>query len=381
MATVCLSALKLTSIALTIFCLSLYGCVNQDPIPPEVKLAEAQEFNLWRTDAHLYLAEQFARYKEDLNKAKIDLLRINSQFRWFRDYKPVRTEFVQLLKQGDGLLKNLEIEKHRKALIVADRMNSLRERIHHLDKVTLMLNEGRVSRGSLTKAGVILNEVRALYEENQYVASEEKLKDVENYLIDAEKAITPVLNRYHDPKQIMRWKKWAEETIEESREKRIHAILIIKADRKLLLYKNGELLKTYRVGLGRSGWSDKRHARDDATPEGKYKIIGKNPRSRYYKALLINYPNEEDRREFNRAKKRGLLPKTISIGGSIEIHGGGNAGMTYGCISLDNRHMEEIYNTVESGTPITIVGAVDGRNSISSALTIIRNEHEQKETP
>lgn len=108
MATVYLSALKLTSIALTIFCLSLYGCVNQDPIPPEVKLAEAQEFNLWRTGAHLYLAEQFARYKEDLNKGKIDLLRINSQFRWFRDYKPVRTEFVQLLKQGDGLLKTLK---------------------------------------------------------------------------------------------------------------------------------------------------------------------------------------------------------------------------------------------------------------------------------
>ena len=276
-----MSALKLTSIALTIFCLFLYGCVNQDPVPPEVKLAEAQEFTLWRAGAPLYLSEQFARYKEDLNKAKIDLLRIHSQFRWFRDYKPVRTEFVQLLKQGDELLKTLEIEKHRKALSVTDRMNSLRERIYHLDKVTLMVNEGRVSRGSLTKAGVILNEVRALYEENQYVASEEKLKDVENYLIDAEKAITPVLNRYHDTKQIMRWKKWAEETIEESREKRIHAILIIKADRKLLLYKNGELLKTYRVGLGRSGWSDKRHARDDATPEGKYKIIGKNPRSRY----------------------------------------------------------------------------------------------------
>jgi murein L,D-transpeptidase YafK len=361
--------------------LSVPGCINNEPVPPEVKLAEAQEFNLWRAGTHLYLPEQYTRYKSHFSKAKDDLIKVNSHFKWFRDYKSVHTKFAQLLKQGDELLKRLEVEKHMRALSVLEQINTLRERIHTLDKLTLMMNEGTVSRSSLTKAEVILNEVRSLYKQNQYIASEEKLKNVEVYLIDAEKVIAPILNRYQDINQITKWRKWAKGTVEESREKGIYSILVIKAERKLILYKNGEPLKTYRVGLGRNGWSDKWHARDDATPEGKYRIIRKNPMSKYFKALLINYPNEEDKKEFHIAKRKGLLPRTANIGGSIEIHGGGNEGMTYGCISLDNRQIKELYDIVEVGTPVTIVGMVNDRNSISSALTLIQSTYGQKKAP
>jgi murein L,D-transpeptidase YafK len=192
--------------------------------------------------------------------------------------------------------------------------------------------------------------------------------------------INPILNRYRDENQIKKWRKWAKEAIEESKRKGIDSILVIKESKKLLLYKKGELFKTYRIALGRNGWADKHRAKDNATPEGKYRIAGKNLRSRYYRALLINYPNEEDRREFIRAKKRGLLPEAANIGGSIEIHGGGDEGMTYGCIGLDNRQMEELYNIVEVGTPITIVGAVDNPNSLSSIAAAIHRGRTQKET-
>jgi murein L,D-transpeptidase YafK len=228
---------------------------------------------------------------------------------------------------------------------------------------------GTLSRSYLARAEVALNEVRTLYDGKQYLVSEEKLKEVEVYLAKAEKAIAPVLNRYKDTNQIAKWKRWAMESIEESREKDICCILVIKANKKLLLYKDGSLSKSYPVGLGHNGWSDKLRAKDNATPEGKYRIIRKNPESRYHRALLINYPNEEDQREFSRAKKRGLLPQAASIGGSIEIHGGGDEGLTYGCISLDNHQIEELYNAVDVGTPVTIVGAIDERNSLSSAGT------------
>jgi hypothetical protein len=82
---------------------------------------------------------------------------------------------------------------------------------------------------------------------------------------------------------------------------------------------------------------------------------------------LIDYPNEEDRRKFNAARERGSIPRAAGIGGLVEIHGGGNDGMTYGCIALDNPHMAELFDMVEVGTRVTIVGTTDYKNSLSSA--------------
>ncbi len=370
-----------TVLALAIFFLSLCGCSKEEPVPPEVKLAETQEFNLWRAGAPLYLQEPFSRYRDALDKAKNSLIQIRSRFSWFRDYQPVQAEFVQVLKQGDELFKLLEIEKQNSAVRVREQMTDLKERLQHLDQCSRMANENKASRSSLTRAEVILNEARTLYGGQQYAASEEKLKDVETHLANAERLIIPVLSRYKDKGLIRKWKRWVEETIEESADREICSVVVIKAERKLYLYEDGNLLKTYPVGLGRSGWSDKQRSSDNATPEGRYRIIGKNPKTPYHRALLINYPNEEDREEFQRAKKRGLLPATARIGGSIEIHGGGSRGMTYGCISLTNDHIEELFTIVEMGTPIAIVGALDHRNSLSSALTEIENGRRKKKAP
>jgi len=42
--------------------------------------------------------------------------------------------------------------------------------------------------------------------------------------------------------------------------------------------------------------------------------------------------------------------------------------MTYGCISMDNKDIDDIFNLVPVGTPVTIVGAVDYKNDLSSAI-------------
>jgi len=373
--------LKRKALAITCFCLLLQGCFTEEPVPPESKLAEAQEFHLWRAGALQYVPDSFAHHRETLSKARYDLTRAASRFRWFRNYKPVQAQFAEVLKQGDELLKLLDAEKQKKGAKVLDRMESLGERLRQLDKLTLTVNEGALSRGSLTRTQVALIEARAFHRESRYIDSEEKLNEAEVYLAETEKTIVPLLGRYRDVDQLRKWKNWAKEAIQESREKKIYSILVIKADRELVLYSSGERLKTYRVGLGRRGWWDKQRAKDNATPEGRYRIVGKNPKSRYYKALLINYPNEQDRREFLNARKKGLLSGGVRIGGSIEIHGGGNEGTTYGCVALNNSQMEELYHLVGVGTPVTIVGAVDDRNSLSSALTVIENGRMEKEAP
>ena len=42
--------------------------------------------------------------------------------------------------------------------------------------------------------------------------------------------------------------------------------------------------------------------------------------------------------------------------------------MTYGCISMDNNRMDEVFSMVDVGTPVTIVGTFEYENAISSAV-------------
>ncbi len=359
--------------------MALLGCVKEEPVPPEVQFAREQELNLWRAGAHLYLQSSFTQYQEAFARAKDTLVQANSRFVWFRDYKPVKAEFSRLLVQGEGLLKDLETEKQKRAQDLKERMKTLGETLYQIDAATRMMNESGASRSFLTKAEVVLKEARGLSAAGQYLAAEKKLGETEKYLTEAEKVIKPILTRYRDENQINKWRRWAREAVEESKRKGIHSILVIKESKKLFLYKNGEVVKTYPIGLGRNGWSDKLRAKDNATPEGIYRISGKNPKSKYHRALLINYPNDEDRRDFSRAKKKGLLPAAARIGGSIEIHGGGNEGVTYGCVALDDRQMEELYRLAEVGTPVAIVGALDSLNNLSSISAAIGRGRTKKE--
>mgnify|MGYP003445634820 CR=1 FL=1 len=47
--------------------------------------------------------------------------------------------------------------------------------------------------------------------------------------------------------------------------------------------------------------------RDGAVPEGRYHVAAKKGRgaTKYYKALLLNYPNDADRRAFAASKRDG----------------------------------------------------------------------------
>ncbi len=124
-----------------------------------------------------------------------------------------------------------------------------------------------------------------------------------------------------------------------------------KADRKMYLLHNAEVLKAYDIGLGFGPVGHKQFERDGKTPEGSYRISHKNPRSNYHLSLGISYPNDEDRAF---ALANGRPP-----GGDIFIHGytrkNGNRGdWTAGCIAVTNKEMEDIYAMVRPGTPILI---------------------------
>jgi murein L,D-transpeptidase YafK len=138
---------------------------------------------------------------------------------------------------------------------------------------------------------------------------------------------------------------------------KIDRIVIEKSARKLSLFVNGKSLKSYRVALGRNPIGAKQEEGDNKTPEGVYRIDGRNPQSNFHLALHVSYPSDEDKVH---AAERGA-----SAGFDIMIHGIRNgrgwigafhrlSDWTAGCIALTDEEIEELWRVTPDGTIVEI---------------------------
>lgn len=134
-------------------------------------------------------------------------------------------------------------------------------------------------------------------------------------------------------------------------------VVVIKSKRIMVLMRDSEILKVYRVALGKQPNGHKIKSGDQRTPEGTYTLDSRKLDSKFYRAIHISYPNKQD---LLKAKRLGLSP-----GGSIMIHGLpeklesiGKAhrlwDWTDGCIAVTNSEIEEIWELVPDGIPIEI---------------------------
>ena len=147
-------------------------------------------------------------------------------------------------------------------------------------------------------------------------------------------------------------------------------IEVLKSKRQLILYSGDHIVKRYRIGLGFTPEGSKARQGDGRTPEGSYYVCSKNPKSQYFLSLGLSYPNEADasrglkeglinRMQFQQitaAIKRGGVPLwNTALGGEIFIHGAGSKkDWTWGCVALENEDIQELFNAVPKGTPVTI---------------------------
>jgi hypothetical protein len=134
-------------------------------------------------------------------------------------------------------------------------------------------------------------------------------------------------------------------------------VLVRKSERRLYLMRRGAVLRSYRVALGLNPVGHKQRSGDFRTPEGRYRLERRNPRSDFFLSIQISYPNARDAAE---ARRNGWSP-----GGSIMIHGLPNEprrsaeyystqDWTDGCIAVSNADMLEIWMLVSDNTPIAI---------------------------
>jgi murein L,D-transpeptidase YafK len=134
-------------------------------------------------------------------------------------------------------------------------------------------------------------------------------------------------------------------------------VLVVKGERKLHLLRNGIVLRSFDISLGKNPLGAKMQEGDLRTPEGDYVIDWRNPDSDYYLSMHISYPGPRD---IGLANRKGLNP-----GSMIMIHGLPNDSeptrrdyldddWTDGCIAVSNQAMIDIWLSVADQTPITI---------------------------
>jgi murein L,D-transpeptidase YafK len=135
-------------------------------------------------------------------------------------------------------------------------------------------------------------------------------------------------------------------------------VVVHKAERRLYLMHGDIVLRSYRVALGLNPVGQKERAGDFRTPEGRYNLARRNPRSDYFLSIQVSYPNDTDLKRARRMR--------WDAGGSIMIHGQPNAphmapsyyetrDWTDGCIAVSNSDMLEIWLMTADNAPIEIL--------------------------
>lgn len=333
------------------------GC-GKTPVPPEVDQAPLLVEELRGAGAPAFLPDDFKRLVQSVADAELHLGLEKQRFFLFRDLEKPYTEYKSAVAFAGEVKTRLTNAKNNRAASLKASIESTRTQINILKSLTGLMNEGRLARRSVTKAEIHLCDAEDLLKKGNFDAADIKLANADIQYRSAEKTLSKAVGRYLDPSQVERWRRSAEAAVAESARTGGVAVVVLKLDRKMLVYKSGKLVQTYPIGIGKNGLSDKLYSGDTATPEGRYLVTKKNPRSKYYKALMINYPNQEDRERFAWAKKRGLIPRGRGIGNNVEIHGNGPDSVTEGCVSVDNQSMDRIFNMIGVNTPVVIVGTI-----------------------
>jgi hypothetical protein len=345
----------------------LAGC-SEPPVPPEVQQALNKEQDLWRAGAAVYAPKSYADFVAALKSSREQFFVEQARLAWFRDYQAVTASYRAVLALGERVRREVEQSKAEQTAELLTRTTRITERLHALRDLISAVKDSRLNTARLSRVEVLLTEAGSFAEASQTEMALSRVTEAEALLDKTVDAIRPVLAQYVDAQQISRWKALVDEVVAESHRRKSHAIVVNKLRRQLILYDKGVVAAIYPVGLSFNPIGDKLYAGDRATPEGRYQVVSKLPNSKFYRALLINYPNAEDQRRFSEAKRKKQLPANARIGGLIEIHGGGREGATLGCIGLNNNQMLELFNRVEVGTPVVIVATVKNDNLVRVAL-------------
>jgi hypothetical protein len=332
------------------------------PKPPTGEMEYAREIlsKAGTNKADTYSKKLFTEAKIFYDSAMVNWKRENKRFIYFRHYDKVIMFAKLSAKKADEATDNSVSSSSNLKTKLKQKIESLCDLVIQIDDLFTTYPLTSEVRSRISKGKILLEEAKIVYDKDQYLQANRKITDAEYLLTESYENASANLKNYF--KSFSTWKKWVDKTLYESKKNRDYSIIIDKFSRKCYIYLNGSSKYEFEVELGRNWVGDKRERGDMATPEGMYKIAQKfdGSKTKYYKALLLDYPNEEDKQKFRSEIQHGSLPASAKIGGLIEIHGNGGKGIdwTAGCIALTDSGMDIVFKIAKVGTPVTIIGSM-----------------------
>ena len=124
------------------------------------------------------------------------------------------------------------------------------------------------------------------------------------------------------------------------------SVVVSLKHKKLAVFEAGQVKKVYRVAVGKPS---------TPSPAGEFTIVSKVLNPTYYRPGTVIEPGPE-----NPVGTRwiGISQKSFAIHGTNEPDSIGKAA-SHGCIRMDKKDVEELFETVEVGDAVEIT---DGEN-------------------
>ncbi len=363
--------LRAAAVVLALSLPLLSACIQQAP-PDLVQSVEELDRQLVAAHVAEFAPTEYGRFVQRWVALKERLRLDDDVVGWPWEENPFETDLQALHDEGSQVLA-LALDRHNAerrgaASHVARLERRLRRFASRVDQIgsRVALGEQRVETELLVK------QARSFMEQGQFIHSKQAARQAHERMATQAAKLNSELGRYADRTQVEQWRVMVQRTVDWSRQYQAPALVVVKARKRLTLYRNGRAVASYPVRLGFNGVQEKRYEDDGATPEGSYRVIKVKDRGQteFYRAFLLDYPNVEDQRRFQSARRTGAIPAQARIGGNIEIHGEANRQLsqTLGCVMLTNRQMDALFREVEAGTPVTIVGAIDVDNRVAVVL-------------
>lgn len=337
---------------------SVYVYVTNKPPIEEISQARESLATAKNKKAGKYASETLREAERLYKWAMKEWETQNNKFFIFRDYALTRDLALKSINKSTNAGNEAKKVKDKLQNRVESELATLKKQISKFEKYYEHLAIGQSTLRSFHRGKTRFLEAQIEYEKNDLQEAAKLTKKAIEGVTTAEKAAHIKLVEFF--KSYPSWEKNTKLAYSLSKQGQT-VILVDKLQSTCFILKGGKEYKSFPAEFGKSWMGDKMYAGDKATPEGVYKVTEKKSRARtkYYKALLINYPNGEDQRRYDRMVKTGEISRRTGIGGLIEIHGDGGKGVNWtdGCVALANNEMDVVYNQCSVNTPVIIVGS------------------------
>jgi lipoprotein-anchoring transpeptidase ErfK/SrfK len=346
--------------------------VSQKELPTEdLRLAREALAEAKEAGADVYTDTMYKESVHLYDFAMKNWSRENERFILFRDY----TNVINFAKKSRKISDEAKEESIKKAASLSKDVEAafvtLEKKIELFNRLFKKLPLPKSVFDAHNKSKMFLSESKIAHENGKLNEAEILFKKAEIYVNHANNASSKMLRDYFN--DYPNWKRLANDAIAASRGGG-KVILVDKVAHILYIYQSGNVIRSYAAEFGPNWMAHKEWAGDRATPEGNYHITSKKDRGNttYHKALLLDYPNAEDRMRFAAKKSKGMISRRSGIGNLIEIHGNGGKGFdwTIGCIGLRDGDIDDLCRLVGVGTRVTIVGSTQPLSVVTNGADI-----------